>query len=202
MLYDITVPISVDMVRWPGDPPVSAAAVGEEVRVSRWSLGSHAGTHVDAPAHFSFTDTVDTLDARALLGPCTVIELPHVSLIGEEHLRDAALQGVKRLLIKTDNSGKFLLNAAEFHENYAALDVSAAHYLHSMGMRLVGIDYLSIEPFAGSGAVHEILLGAGIVILEGVNLAVVPAGEYELICAPLKLQGADGAPARVWLRDE
>lgn len=200
MLYDITIPLTADMLAWPGDPAVKSESFGSNIVVSRWTIGSHTGTHIDAPAHFGLPGTLDQLDVNAMLGRCRVIEITDEEIITAELLRKANIAGVERLLIKTDNS----LNAHSsltFAENFVALDASAAELIVESAIKLTGIDYLSIEPFNGDGTVHRTLLGAGMIILEGLLLTDICPGEYELVCAPLKLQGSDGAPARVWLRD-
>lgn len=200
MRYDITMPLSADMLAWPGDPSVTCESFGSDIVVSRWTIGSHAGTHVDAPAHFGLPGTLEQLDTDAMLGRCRVISLPQVNIITAELLHDAALTDVERLLIQTDNS--LLSNDSRtFNEHFVALDASAAQYIVEIGIKLIGIDYLSIEPFASDGTVHRCLLSAGIIILEGLQLTAIPPGDYQLICAPLNLQGSDGAPARVWLSD-
>lgn len=200
MLYDITIPLTADMLAWPGDPAVKSESFGSNIVVSRWTIGSHTGTHIDAPAHFGLPATLDQLDVNAMLGRCRVIEITDEEIITAELLRKANIAGVERLLIKTDNS----LNAHSsltFAENFVALDASAAELIVESAIKLTGIDYLSIEPFNGDGTVHRTLLGAEMIILEGLLLTDICPGEYELVCAPLKLQGSDGAPARVWLRD-
>lgn len=200
MIYDITLPLSPELVVWPGDPPIARECFGERVKVSRWSLGSHAGTHVDAPLHFSAgPGTVDQMDPAALLGPCRVLNLPDVPLITADLLTNHNLLGVERLLLRTRNSLRWQQDTHTFSTDFVGLDAGAAHVLLALGIKLIGIDGLSIEPYGGNGEVHELLLGAGFIVLEGVNLADVPAGDYQLICAPLRLLGADGAPARVFL---
>lgn len=201
MLYDVTLPISPDLATWPGDPPVAVERlVFETVHVSRWCLGSHAGTHVDAPLHFSAgPGTVDTLDPHALIGPCRVLHFPDAPLITAELLERCDLTGIERLLLRTRNSERWRESVSVFHEDFIGLDPTAACLLRDRGVTLVGIDWLSIEAPPITGAVHLTLLAAGIIILEGVMLADVPAGDYTLLCAPMKLAGADGAPARVFL---
>lgn len=200
MLYDITMPITGDMLCWPGDPLVSSESFGSDIVVSNWTIGSHTGTHIDAPAHFGLPGTLDDLDVHAMLGSCRVIKLTQEKIITAELLQRANIAGVERLLIQTDNSST-AQNRQDFAENFVALDVSAAQFIVESGIKLVGIDYLSIESFNGDGTVHRSLLSADIIILEGLLLIDICPRDYELICAPLKLQGSDGAPARVWLRD-
>ena len=189
-LFDISVPIRPGMVTYPGDPPVQLERVrsiagGDGYNLSRLDFGVHSGTHVDAPAHFvEGGATAESLPLDILLGPCRVVEGIQVP------------DGVERVLFKTSNSG--LWERETFADEFESLDGATAQALVSAGVRLVGIDYLSI----GDEEAHEILLGAGVVSIEGLDLRRVDPGEYELICAPLKLVGADGAPARVFLRKE
>jgi arylformamidase len=200
MLYDVTLPVSPTLARWPGDPPVEAAHLGGEIRVSRWTLGSHAGTHVDAPTHFSAGDaTVDTLDPAVLIGPCRVFDLPAVDRITADTLAALPWRGMARVLFRTRNSRQWVDDPAVFDDTFVGLSLDAAEALVAGGVRLIGVDGLSVEPFGGDGSVHRCLLGAGVVLVEGLALAAVPAGDYTLLCAPLKLAGADGAPARVFV---
>ncbi|MHB9134180.1 MAG: cyclase family protein [Armatimonadota bacterium] len=200
MIYDVTLPIAPDMVVWPGDPPIECETFGETVRISRWTLGSHTGTHVDAPTHFSAGEqTVDQLDPAVLLGPCRVIHLPDVPVITGALLAGLPLQDTPRLLFRTRNSTRWAANPTTFIEDYVGLDITAARVLLDAGVKLVGIDSLSIGAPDDCGFVHELLLSAGIIILEGLQLANIAAGPYHLICAPLKLAASDGAPARVFL---
>jgi arylformamidase len=204
-IYDISVPLSPTLACYPGDPsvevtPVAQLAQGDAANVSRVTLSSHSGTHLDAPRHFfAHGTTVDALDLEILLGParvCLVTPAPHITA---DDLRSLELEGVKRVLFKTTNGA--LWDLPGFHPNYVALTASAAQLLVDMGIQLVGIDYLSIDAFERQDfPVHRILLGAHVLILEGLDLRVVPPGDYELIVLPLRLQDGDGAPARVILR--
>lgn len=200
MIYDVSLPISPMLAVWPGDPKVSVAIrASGKVRTSLWTLGSHVGTHVDAPAHFSAGPlTADRLDAGALVGPCRVIDLGGVERITAETLPVERLRGVGRILFKTRNSARWEEDMSAFREDFVGLDFSAAEVLAGMKPLLVGIDGLSIQHWGGHGA-HEALLSNDVVILEGLRLARVPAGDYKLICAPLLLRDCDGAPARVFL---
>lgn len=198
MIYDVTLPLSPMLAAWPGDPAVTCETFGDRVRVSRWTLGSHAGTHVDAPAHFSAGRTVDALDPAVLLGPCRVLDLTDCPRITAAVLHAHALTGVMRLLLRTRNSAHWTQCPSNFNPDYVSLTIDAAQALLTLGVRLVGVDGLSIEAPDATQA-HELLLGAGVILVEGLHLAAVPAGDYHLVCAPLKLAGADGAPARVFL---
>ncbi len=205
-IYDISVPIREKMPTWPSDPGVKirlamSMARGDGVNVSALAMGAHTGTHFDAPFHFVQSGkTVDQLDPEALIGSCRVFEIPTEDEIDVTHLRGLPLKGVTRALFKTANS-KLWATRDDFYEDFVYLTPMAAKFLVSMGIKLVGVDYLSVEGYHAQGApAHLALLGAGVIILEGLNLADVPAGDYELIALPLKIAGADGAPARAILR--
>lgn len=162
----------------------------------------HVGTHIDAPWHFiADGKTVEEIELNKLLGTAYVADLPGEPEINRQLLEKMDVPGgISRLLLKTDNSEQWLHGMKEFKEDYVALTRSAAEWLVENKFVLVGIDYLSIQKFGDSCLTHEILLGAEIVIVEGLNLANVNEGVYELYCLPLKLAGADGAPARALLR--
>lgn len=206
-IYDVTVPLRPGMVTYAGEPgPTlhfsSLISKGDSANVSVLSLGSHTGTHVDAPHHFlDGASTVDLLPLEALLGPAYVIE--HRS---PEHVTAADLEAAvvpsetPRLLLKTPN-GRFW-DDDQFHTDFIGLTADAAEWLVRRRFLLVGIDYLSIERFrAPHHEVHRILLSAGIVIVEGLDLRHVLPGRYQMVCAPMKVVGAEGAPARVFLWD-
>jgi arylformamidase len=171
--------------------------------VSHLSLGAHTGTHIDAPVHFlEEGGGIDALAPEALVGPAVVAGLEGVQgTIGPGDLEAAISGETERLLLKTRNSGWSAADTS-FREDFVALDPSAAEWCLAHGVRLVGIDYLSIEPF-GSGRrghpVHRLLLGAGVVIVEGLDLAGVEPGSYVVAALPLVVPGSDGAPARVVL---
>lgn len=205
VFYDISVPISPALPRYPGDPPIRLVPLpppdeGEPFRTSRLSFGSHTGTHIDAPAHLLKGGmTVDQIPLPNLIGPCLVVDL--TDLRGEIDvalLKKLPIKGVRRLLFHTRNS--MLWDQSGFVEDFAALTPAAAGYLVELDVQLVGIDYLSVEGGESQGKVHRILLDAGVIILEGLNLVGVSRGEYELICLPLKIRGGDGAPCRAVLR--
>ena len=197
---DISVPISADMLTWPGDPPVEIVPstgeyLGQQVTVTRLRLNTHTGTHVDAPLHFRPGEaTVDQLPLAALMGPAQVIDLRGLTRLGR-----AELEGVtaERVLLKTDNST--WIRRGPLPAEPAHLTAEGARYLVERGVRLVGIDGLTVDG-PGETAAHEALLGAGVVLLETIDLSEVEAGEYELLCLPLRIAGADGAPARAVLR--
>lgn len=206
--YDISVPIRVEMPVYDGDPsvkiePWSAFAKGDSSNVSVLHFGAHTGTHVDAPAHFiEGAAKIDSLPMESLIGPARVIRVPDELMeITPEFLATCDLKGVERLVFHTRNSGFW--TESGFRKDFTALTPEGAETLVGLGIKLVGNDYLSIEKFrSGHHRTHLTLLRAGIVIVEGLNLSGVPAGDYELICLPLKIaDGAgDGAPARVVLR--
>ncbi len=205
-LYDITVPITNDMPVYPGDPPVGVSCVqsleaGDIAAVSHLSFSSHAGTHLDPPAHFIPGGvTLDRLPLEILLGPCRVLEVLDVDVIDAAWLRSASWEGVTRLLFKTRNS-RFWPAERSFRRDYVYIESDAARLLVERGVRLVGIDYLSVEKFDfEQPETHLELLGHGVIIVEGLDLSAVPPGDYELICLPLKIRDGDGGPARVILR--
>ena len=204
-IIDISVPIHPAMAVWPGDPPVVLERVrsmddGAHANVSRIDVGVHTGTHVDAPLHFIADGVgVDQVPLDALIGPALV-----VNANGVGHHLDADVmaaldirQGIERVLFKTSNSE--LWAAERFETGFLGITEDGARWLVDRGVRLVGTDYLSIAPHGDLVPTHLALLGAGVVILEGTDLRGVEAGEYELICAPLRIVDADGAPARAFL---
>jgi arylformamidase len=175
-------------------------AEGDSANVTALSLGSHTGTHVDAPHHFlDGRSTVDAMPLEAIVGSAQVIELTENRHITAADLEAAAIPDrTTRLLLKTPNS--HFWNDDDFHTDFVGLTGDAAEWLVARNYVLVGIDYLSIERFGSPDhEVHKTLLAANIVIVEGLDLRAVPAGEYTIACAPLKVVGADGAPARVFL---
>ena len=204
--YDISVPIRDSGVVYPGNPEISvkasqSIATGAGANVSSISLGSHTATHVDAPLHFiEGARSVDEIPLETLIGPARLIRFPEdVLAIGELDLAPHNLDGTERVLLATRNS--LLLARKEFMRDYTYLAPDGAEYLASLGVMLVGIDYLSIEQFrSGHHRTHHTLLGREIVIVEGLDLSEPQPGEYELICLPLRMAGLDGAPARVVLR--
>jgi arylformamidase len=206
-VYDVSVPLRAGMPTYDGEPgPVldfrSLLSRGDSMTISALSLGSHTGTHVDAPAHFlDGAPGVDSLPLDALVGPAYVAEFG-----GDVHITGADLDSMaippdcRRLLLKTPNSRFW--DDDSFHQEFIALAPDAAEALAERDIRLVGIDYLSIERFhADPHDVHETLLGKGVVIVEGLDLRRIAPGPYLLVCAPLNVVGAEGAPARTFLID-
>jgi arylformamidase len=210
MIYDISVPLRAGGVVYPGNPAISitaqqAIAQGAGANVSRVDFGSHTGTHVDAPKHF-FDDGAgaDELPLDLLMGPARLIAFAEaVASIGESELSTHDLDGVTRLLMRTRNSDWLASGSTEFHKDYTYLAPDGAEYLVGIGVKLVGVDYLSVEQFrSGHHRTHRTLLSAGVVIVEGLVLDAPPPGDYELRCLPLRLAGLDGAPARAVLVGE
>ena len=206
-LYDASIPIRKGMVTFPGDPPFRMEPCfqrekGDPFDLALISMGTHLGTHVDPPAHYlEGGATVDEIPLNTLVGPGIVLDMRGVSQIDRHSLEDTPLGDHVRVLLKTDN-GSLLLDPS-FHEDYVHLTEDGASYLVEKGVSLVGIDYLSIERYQNPDApVHRALLQAGVLIVEGVHLLEIPPGPYEIFCLPICIKGADGAPARVLLREQ
>jgi len=198
---DISVPIYDGMVHWPDNPPITVSAImhverGDVATVSVLEMGTHTGTHIDAPIHFIPGGAgADAVPLHNLIGPARVIEIGNPSAVTYAELRHHNLGHSERLLFKTLNSQR-CWNGSEFVSNFVSLTEDAAEYLADLKTLAIGIDYLS----AGSPEVHRTLLGAGVVIIEGLNLSQVNPGAYEFLCLPLRITGGDGAPARALLR--
>ena len=206
-VIDISLTITPEMPVWPEDKPVDMHRVskieeGDIANVTYLAASAHTGTHVDAPYHFlPDGNTVEDLPLDALVGPVQVVQVTsNIEVITAEVLEQLKIEPVvERVLFKTSNSEIWKDPKAPFTKHFVALDESGARFLAERKMKLVGIDYLSISIFKEIQAPHEILLSSGMVILEGLNLREVNAGKYTLFCLPLKLKGADGAPARAVL---
>jgi arylformamidase len=206
---DLTLSVSPEMLTWPSDPgvellPTSRISDGKAANVSELHLGSHTGTHIDPPLHFIADGTpVDLVPLEALIGPAVVADMRHVARdIGAAELDALELPPrAERILLKTTNSELWKQESPQFPESYVALTSDGADWMVEHEVRLVGIDFLSIEHRGTPGhPTHLKLLGAGIVIVEGLNLLAVEPGNYELTCLPLKLAGGDGGPSRAVLR--
>ena len=207
-IYDVTVAISESTPIYEGDPQVEIESVkriadGDNANVSNLCLGVHTGTHVDAPNHFiDGTRRVEDLDLDKLVGRCRVIEIDSsVDAIEVSHL--SGIEGAERVVFKTRNSAFWNEPEKGFRSDFTYISPAAARLLAEAGVKLVGIDYLSVEKFGSTDfATHTTLLEKEIVILEGVDLREVPAGDYEIVCLPLKYAGGtgDGSPARTILR--
>jgi arylformamidase len=204
-IYDISVPIRSGGLVYPGNPEIDielqqAVAKGASANVSTIRFGSHTGTHADAARHF-FDDgePVDKIPLERLIGPALLWRFgDDVRSVGAAELQAHKLDGHKRILLGTRNSA--FLSKKEFVKDYTFLAPDGAQYLVDKGVELVGIDYLSIEQFhSGHHRTHRTLLERSVVIVEGLDLSVPLAGEYQFICLPLRLEGCDGAPARAVL---
>lgn len=210
-LYDISVPISHEHTPvFRGDPTIhitssSEIARGDVANVTKLEFGAHTGTHLDAPAHF-IDGGRKVIDLRLddLVGEARVIEIPDdVREITAEHVAEERLQGVRRVLFRTRNSSFWQIYGNEFREDFAYIGAAAAESLVRQGVRVVGIDYLSIEKFGSQDfPAHRTLLAREVVIIEGLDLSDISAGVYELICLPIKIAAGtgDGAPARCVLK--
>lgn len=201
---DVSVPIRPEMPTWPDQPRVWVNRLqtveDDGANVSVVSMTTHSGTHVDAPLHFlEDADPVTAMPPRVGLGRAEVFEVEDLDTIKPEHVAQLP-EDASRVLFKTDNSDR-CWRREEFVEDYVHLSTGAAEALVDRGVQLVGIDYLSIGGYQGNIAeVHERLLGNDVWILEGLDLSQAPAGEVELACLPLRLEGGDGAPARALVR--
>ena len=206
-IYDVSLPIVTGGLVYPGNPAISitsqqSISQGGSSNVSRLDFGSHTGTHVDAPKHFFDNGAgVDSIPLEVLMGPARLLAFGDtVMSIGEAELSAHDLTGVTRLLLKTRNSQWLASDSTAFHPDYTYVAPDGAEYLARLGVRLVGVDYLSVEQFhSGHHRTHRTLLERGIVIVEGLLLNEPPAGDYHFRCLPLKLAGLDGAPARAVL---
>lgn len=204
---DISVPLHTGMVHWPGDPEpnfgrISEIEAGAEANVTFCRLSAHTGTHMDAPCHFlPGASGIEAFPPRVGIGPARVIVMPpECPVIGRRELEGKGIERGERVLLKTRNSNKRWDNV-EFEHDYVAINASGADFLVNSGVQLVGVDYLSVGMFEGDGPeTHRKLLGAGVWIVEGLNLSRVEEGGYELVCLPLPIAGADGSPARVVIR--
>jgi arylformamidase len=204
--YDITLTISPDLPTWPGDPGIEIQRVekiedGSNANVSRVDMGVHTGTHVDAPFHFLQDGiTVDQLNLSLLTGRAYVLHLPDVDVITAEVLEEAQIPPrTRRVLFKTSNSDLWAKEGSVFNTDFVGLSDDGAEYLVRRGVKLVGMDYLSVAPYKESRPTHERLLEAGVVIVEGLDLSEVTQGRYTIYCLPLKIANSDGAPARAIL---
>lgn len=206
-MIDISVPIHGDMPTWPTSIGVRVTqiehrAAGDPANVSRLDCDVHTGTHVDAPRHFIEEGKgVDALDLDVLNGPCYMADARGVEAITRTVLAESPIpDNTRRLLLRTSNSQWWNEGDTTFHDDYVALTSGAAEWVVEKGIDLVGVDYLSVERFTDGPATHEILLSNEVVIVEGLNLTDVDGGVYDLSCLPLRIVGADGAPARAGLR--
>lgn len=202
---DISLTIKSGMMHWPQDPPVHIKRIkdinkGEGANVSFLSFGSHSGTHIDAPLHFiKNAKGVDKMPFQAVVGPARVLAIKDRRVIREPELRGCRIEAGERIIFKTLNSSYWKTKA--FQKEFVYISPEAAEYLASLKVRAIGADYLSVGGYhKDGGQTHKILLGAGIWIIEGLNLSKVKPGDYDLICLPLKIFNSDGAPARAIIR--
>lgn len=203
-IFDVSLPIHQEMISWPTDPKVGISPfkdqqTGKTSNVLSLRMGTHTGTHIDAPAHFIKGGlTVDELPLSVLIGPVRVFWIDVAGEINRGDLEDLDFRGVGRVFLKTRNSE--LYRTGSFSREFAYLSGRAADFLLEQGVKLVGIDYLSIDAYGAERApAHQALLAGGVVIVESIDLSGVESGDYELICMPLRISGGDGAPARVVL---
>ncbi len=203
---DVSIPLRNGMVHWPGDPPFRSERIhdmerGEVCNVSALSLGSHTGTHMDPPLHFIRGGRgIDEMPLSATIGPARVIPIEDPESVKPGELRLHRIRRGERVLFRTRNSER-CWRTSDFVEDFVHISKEAAQYLAGRRVRAVGVDYLSVGGYMRDGVeAHQALLGAGIWLIEGLDLSRVRPGEYELICLPIRSQGGDGAPARVILR--
>jgi len=204
-IIDVSVPLDAHLPSYPGNTPFTLEAVqriaqGDHANLSSLHMSAHAGTHVDAPRHFFDGGAgTETLPLELLCGRTRVVELVSRHGIDADELSAVNLVEEIRVLFKTPNSR--LWGDAEFHKDYVGVTESGARHLVDRGIKVVGVDYLSVEEFRKPGApAHHVLLGGGTIVIEGLNLRDVEPGVYDMICLPLRIVGSDGAPARVVLR--
>lgn len=207
-IYDISLTYTEDLPTWPGDPTIQLKQIssiknGDLANVTELSMCVHAGTHIDAPDHFLGNGkTVEDIPLELMVGSAAVIEIPALGTISAADIKAAQIpDDVKRILIKTSNSEYWAAGNRKFQEDFIAPDGEAAKTLVDMGMEVIGVDYLSVAPFNDPELTHKILLEAGVLVIEGLDLSRIDPGEYTLLCLPLKIGGSDGAPARVLLMD-
>ncbi len=205
-IYDISIPISSTMPTYPSDPPVviepfKQIGKGSRSNVSRLSLGNHTGTHFDPPIHFLPNGkTIDQLDLNVLCGRARVVDFTRLEreITARDLERARIPRRTERILFKTRNS--VLWQHASFRTDYVGVAWDAAEWLVARGVKLVGVDYLSIETYGASEPrTHRTLLSAGVIIVEGLNLRGIKAGTYTFIGLPLKIHNGDGAPGRAIL---
>lgn len=203
-VYDVSMTLFPGMLTYPRDPGIEVEVArsidsGDSVNLTLIRMGSHTGTHCDAPRHMlADGPTLDDVPLDRLIGPARVLQMGGDSIDGDS-LKEHDLAKVSRVLFKTRNSEH--LRETEFYADYVYLAISGAEYLINAGVELVGIDYLSIERFGDRAhEVHKSLLKSGLTVIEGLDLSQIAPGDYEIIALPLKIRGSEGAPTRVVLR--
>ncbi|MFZ5570307.1 MAG: cyclase family protein [Thermodesulfobacteriota bacterium] len=205
-IYDISVPLGAGSIDYPGDVPYSRKSIstirnGGACELSGLELSAHSGTHIDAPAHFIQDGrTVDQYDVKDFILPALVVPVDDDVSVKPEALADVTLRPGEALLFRTRNSTRGLCRSGVFSERHVHLSPETAEWCVTMGVALVGIDYISVDPWDSLDfKAHRTLLSAGILILESINLIAVPPGSYTLFCLPLRLNGAEAAPVRAVL---
>lgn len=209
---DISVPLRNGMVHWPGDPEVKiwrfvtlGQKIGDNVvpcNVTQVDMCAHAGTHMDGPLHFVRNgDGLDTLPFEATIGPARVIEIEDTDSVKADELRKHKLRKGERILLKTANSKTRWWETKKFNKKFVHISADASRHLVERGVRTIGIDYLSVGGFERDGVeTHQILLGAKVWIIEGLDLTQISPGNYDLICLPVRMHNSDGSPARALLK--
>jgi len=208
-VFDISLSVRSGMPIWPGDPPVAlerlATLAADGANVSRLICSVHTGTHVDAPCHYlDAAAGVEAIDPARLIGAARVVPFEgdgHVDAAGLARAADLGLlpEGTRRVLLRTRNTLRRAAGQDDLIPDFIALTAGGAAWLAARGVWLVGIDGPSIAPWDDLAPTHVGLLTAGVVVVEGLDLTAVGAGEYTLVCLPLRLAGSDGAPARAVL---
>lgn len=205
-LIDISVTVRSGMVHWPGDPAIKISSIysirkGDAANVSEINMGSHTGTHMDAPYHFiQQAKGIDQMPLDSTIGKARVIEIRDPHSIKPEELKKHRIRRGERILFKTRNSSRFWKKDS-FVKDFVYISLEAAKFLARQRIKTVGVDALSVGGYKEDGAAtHRVILKAGIWIIEGLDLSRAQAGDYELICLPLKLSHGDGAPARAILK--
>lgn len=205
-IHDISVPIVEGMVVWQGQEPVTLEFLGHVDRgdsntSTQIALNAHTGTHVDAPLHFiKGGGGVDALDLNVLVGPAYVVEALDADALTRAVFESLSIPaGTERLLVHTRNSEWWARNDRTFHENYVGVTRDGAEWLVEHGVKLIGVDYLSVAAYSDTATPHHVLLGAGVIPLEGLNLTGIAPGQYQLVALPMNLAGRDGAPTRAIL---
>ena len=207
---DVTYAIKEGMVHWPGQPPVSFERLsemekGDSATVSALSLSLHTGTHMDAPKHFlPHASDITTAPVSALMGALRVAVITDVFGVDEDALRayearTRRIEASERVFFRTKNSDTNWLDTP-FNKDYVAILPSGARYLAARGVQVVGVDYLSVAPFNNTTETHEVLLSAGVWVIEGLDLRAISEGDYEMIALPLKIETGDASPLRVVIR--
>jgi arylformamidase len=206
-IFDISNAVSTGMVTWPDNPPVAITraqdqARGDTATVSDLHMGVHTATHVDAPIHFVPGGTgTHTLDLTVLVGPALVVAVPPAAPAITAAVLDGLPipPGTERVLFQTRNSALWQEEHPRFHQDFVAVAEDGAEWLVARGVRLVGVDYLSVAPWGAAVPTRRLLREAGVIPVEGLNLSGVAPGLYTLVCLPIKLRDCDGAPARAIL---